>query len=171
MATVKLDMSGTLKLFKNAQRLSENGTRQAVEKSVKQLSAVYIRTAKKNTPVLGNVRRKDERTGKVYQSKSGHMRRHWNVTDLERHGHRYEQTVYNDAATQNSNGVTEYYAGYVNDGHRQKPGRYVPILGKRLVKDWVDGLHMREKAQKSVKRVSNRVITQNLQKVERGLFD
>lgn len=31
------------------------------------------------------------------------------------------------------------YASYVNYGHRQKPGRYVPAIGKRLKKGWVDG--------------------------------
>lgn len=31
------------------------------------------------------------------------------------------------------------YASYVNYGHRQTPGRYVPAIGKRLKKGWVDG--------------------------------
>ena len=32
-----------------------------------------------------------------------------------------------------------HYASYVEYGHRQKPGRYVPAIGKRLVKGWVEG--------------------------------
>ena len=31
------------------------------------------------------------------------------------------------------------YASYVENGHRQTPGRYVPAIGKRLVKSWVPG--------------------------------
>lgn len=31
------------------------------------------------------------------------------------------------------------YASYYEYGHRQMPGRYVPAIGKRLKKSWVDG--------------------------------
>lgn len=34
------------------------------------------------------------------------------------------------------------YASYVEFGHRQKPGRYVPQLGKQLKKAWVPGQYM-----------------------------
>ena len=34
-------------------------------------------------------------------------------------------------------GTNVYYAPYV--GHHQQPGRYVPKLGKRLVRSWVPG--------------------------------
>ena len=36
------------------------------------------------------------------------------------------------------------YASYVEYGHRQTPGRYVPAIGKRLVASWVEGKHMLE---------------------------
>jgi len=31
------------------------------------------------------------------------------------------------------------YAVYVETGHSQQPGRYVPAIGKRLVASWVEG--------------------------------
>ena len=31
------------------------------------------------------------------------------------------------------------YASYVEYGHRQTPGRYVPAIGKQLKKSWVEG--------------------------------
>lgn len=34
------------------------------------------------------------------------------------------------------------YASYVEYGHRQQPGRYVPALGKRLKASWVEGKYM-----------------------------
>jgi hypothetical protein len=59
------------------------------------------------------------------------------------------------------------YASYVNDGHKQTPGRYVPILGKRLVKGFVDGLNMAEKAaaatEKSAKTVMEDAIKKHLE--------
>ena len=36
-------------------------------------------------------------------------------------------------------GTNVYYAPYVELGHHQEPGRYVPKLGKRLVRSWVPG--------------------------------
>lgn len=36
-------------------------------------------------------------------------------------------------------GTNVEYAPYVELGHRQQPGRYVPAIGKRLVNDHVDG--------------------------------
>lgn len=34
-------------------------------------------------------------------------------------------------------GTAVEYAPFVELGHHQEPGRYVPAIGKRLVKDWV----------------------------------
>lgn len=34
-------------------------------------------------------------------------------------------------------GTNVEYAPYVELGHHQEPGRYVPAIGKRLVRDWV----------------------------------
>ena len=34
------------------------------------------------------------------------------------------------------------YASFVEYGHRQTPGRYVPAIGKRLVNEWVEGRFM-----------------------------
>ena len=36
-------------------------------------------------------------------------------------------------------GPTAKYARWVHDGHKQEKGRYVPVLGKRLVKSYVKG--------------------------------
>ena len=38
------------------------------------------------------------------------------------------------------------YAPYVEFGHAQQPGRYVPAIGKRLVADHVDGKYMLTRA-------------------------
>jgi len=36
-------------------------------------------------------------------------------------------------------GTDVFYAPYVELGHHQQPGRYVPAIGKRLVRSWVPG--------------------------------
>ena len=37
------------------------------------------------------------------------------------------------------NGTLVNYAPYVELGHHQEPGKYVPAIGKRLVRSWVPG--------------------------------
>ena len=54
------------------------------------------------------------------------------ILPIEKHGDEYLVTVVNN---------TEY-ASYVEYGHRQTPGRYVPALGKRLKASWVKGRFM-----------------------------
>lgn len=39
-------------------------------------------------------------------------------------------------------GTNIEYASFVEFGHRQEPGRFVPVLGKRLVADKVPAYHM-----------------------------
>ena len=79
----------------------------------------------------------------------------WNAGAVEQNGREYKVKVFNTAS----------YASYVNDGHRQQPGRYVPILGKRLVKNWVDGLNMAEKAEKKTERQSKNILRRNINRV------
>jgi len=62
----------------------------------------------------------------------GTLRDAWTILPIEKHGDEYLVTVVNN---------TEY-ASYVEYGHRQRPGRYVPALGKRLKASWVKGRFM-----------------------------
>ena len=91
---------------------------------------------------------------------SEHMRRSWDAETVKKQGRTYSVKVFNSAS----------YASYVNDGHRQRPGRFVPAIGKRLVRSWVPGQHMAElaeqKTRRSSKRLLSRIITAYL---ERGL--
>jgi len=64
--------------------------------------------------------------------KGGTLRDAWHVLPVEKRGDAYYVTVVNN---------TEY-AAYVEYGHRQTPGRYVPALGKKLKASWVKGRFM-----------------------------
>lgn len=55
-----------------------------------------------------------------------------NGIKVEKKGSTYEVSIFNPVS----------YAKYVEYGHRQTPGRYVPALGKRLKQGWVHGRFM-----------------------------
>lgn len=189
MADVTVDFRGFEDLQKRIAELNSSTMEEAKRQSMKEMAAVYIREAKKNTPVKGTevseneyknsrvaeyskvkdfnkhkklyssdakvaYKRKGERKFKMLHN-SEHMRRSWNAGTVVREGREYKVKVFNTAS----------YASYVNDGHRQQPGRFVPILGKQLVKGWVDGLNMAEKAEKETERQSKNILRRNINRV------
>ena len=50
------------------------------------------------------------------------------------------------------------YASYVEYGHRQTPGRYVPALGKKLKEGWVPGNFMLTISAEEIQRKSPQII-------------
>ena len=55
-----------------------------------------------------------------------------------------------------------YYASYVEYGHRQTPGRYVPAIGKRLVKSWVEGQHFLKISEDELKEIAPEMLEELL---------
>ena len=62
----------------------------------------------------------------------GNLRRSWTIGEVSKVGDKYTIEVFNPV----------HYASYVEYGHRQEPGRYVPQIGKKLKKAWVPGRFM-----------------------------
>lgn len=56
------------------------------------------------------------------------------------------------------------YASYVEYGHRQQKGRYVPAIGKRLVKNWQPGRLMLTTSEKSIKGMAPKLLEKKLTK-------
>ena len=63
---------------------------------------------------------------------TGDLRRSWELTGPDKKGNKFEMDLNNPLE----------YAKYVELGHRQEPGRYVPAIGKRLKADFVKGHYM-----------------------------
>lgn len=110
--------------------------------TIKELAARLLRKVIKRTP-----------------SDTGNLRRNWAVSDVRKNGENYEIEVSNS---------TEY-ASYVEFGHRQTPGRFVPAIGKRLKKSWVKGKFMltisESELQKQAPTVIEKKITEWLKKL------
>lgn len=84
----------------------------------------------------------------------GTLRRGWTAGGIERHGDNYTITVINAV----------FYASYVEYGHRQLPGRYVPALGKSLKKAWVPGKLMLTLSERDIQRMAPKLLEKKLQK-------
>lgn len=139
MANVTIDLSGFDELLKKTQELQDNVS--SLNQTITDdLAQHYLAEAIANTPV-GETKTSPD--GK-YRSVSEHMRRSWEAERI------------NDTTVKVQN--TASYASYVNDGHRQQPGRFIPVLGKRLTKSFVKGLHMQEKAEAATRRASDKIM-------------
>ncbi len=54
------------------------------------------------------------------------------------------------------------YAAYVEYGHRQEPGRYVPAIGKRLKRGWVPGQFMLTISEQEIRTIAPKVLEAKL---------
>ena len=138
---IKVQFDG-LKEFKKIIEEMEKEKEQLMIDTIKELAARLLRKVIKRTP-----------------SDTGNLRRNWTVSDVRKNGENYEIEVSNS---------TEY-ASYVEFGHRQTPGRFVPAIGKRLKKSWVKGKFMltisENELQKQAPAVIEKKITEWLKKL------
>lgn len=115
------------------QALGEDQMDLFMEACAKELAARLLTKVIKRTPV-----------GEYPDRVGGTLRRGWTAEKQQ------SVTSYvNDLkVTQNGENFTieivnpVEYASYVEFGHRQEPGRFVPAIGKRLKKSWVEGKFM-----------------------------
>ena len=93
--------------------------------------------------------------------KTGHLRRGWKVQKAVKEVNSFVAVVYNPVE----------YAIYVEFGHRQTPGKYVPVLRKRFKKSWVTGKFMLTKAALEAEKEIPKIIYNELIKYYGGMFD
>lgn len=126
-------------------------------------------TAKKTQKIKGSSGKSKSfltREGEIYQKywsgyKGGTLRDAWTILPIEKQGDKYIITVINN---------TEY-ASYVEYGHRQKAGRYVPALGKKLTSNWVKGRYMLTISTQELERQAPIIIEKKLYNFMKGCFD
>ena len=63
------------------------------------------------------------------------------------------------------------YASYVEFGHRQEPGRFVPAIGKKLKKGWVEGKKMLSVSEEEIRTEAPAILEQKLKKRLRELME
>lgn len=127
-----------------------------------ELAARFYRKVVKRT-IPGQAPDVDEETYNKYWSnyRGGTLRRNWDVAFNEsqtvKKGDTFERTLTNNTK----------YASYVEFGHRQQPGRFVPALGKRLKSAFVEGNFAMTKSEKEIQAIAPRLCQKKLdQKIE-----
>lgn len=163
--SVNFDFKDFTDFKDNLIKLSQSGNIQAFnQKVVENMASVYVREAKLNTPV-GKRSVKFMQNGKI-QTKyfdSEHTRQSWSVGKYQLNNTSGKVEVFN----------TSSYASFLNDGHRQEVGRFLPWIGQskggvmqggRLKKPWVDGAYMHEKAEKALSKNAKRIMEITLKK-------
>lgn len=117
-----------------------------IAEGANQILGQWLGSAKARTPVGEVYRGRDEEDKLIKSTGNGLMRKSWWTEPVKRKGAYLEGRLYNDAVSENG----EPYPLYMNYGHRQNVGQYVPVLGRRLVKPWVEGQFMLEKSMADV---------------------
>lgn len=198
MGRVKLDLAG-LKRYQKELGCMQEETGAFFEACAKELAARLLAKVIRRTPVgpgafavergesgavLKKTRGKNKGKVKLRRlTNGGTLRRGWTADTeqeaaagkgngqeagafaqglrVERVGNAYQITVRNPVS----------YASYVEYGHRQTPGRFVPQIGKRLRKAWTPGQFMLTLSIAELKNEAPQVLEKKLAQFIRRNFD
>lgn len=159
MGDVKVDLKGLEEFRDKVQKAADEAGRQAfMESCAKELAARLLAKVIKRTPVGDYSDAYDlEDDGQqkflvMSDKQGGTLRRSWTVGMIEKSGNSYTIKVTND----------QLYASYVEFGHRQTPGRYVPAIGKCLKKSWVEGQFMLTISEKEIREAAPGILEKKL---------
>lgn len=171
----KCDYKQLEEFQKKIEKLAQADSINFFEECAKELAARLLRKVIKRTPVSDNqyenqiVNDKEKR----YTVKNGGtLRRGWTCKTEKEAENGKETDV---SAWVNSLGIKKIgnvfqievlnpvnYASYVEFGHRQEPGRFVPAIGKRLVSSWVEGQYMLTISEKEIEMQAPKILERKL---------
>ena len=172
MADLDFDFSGINNLHKNLEKLANPANlHRAMSAVVKRMGAVYLREAKKKTPVgprsIQMLVGHDGNGNPIYQAhhfNTQNMRKSWFMDAPFFHDGNSRDRLTMSVKVFN----TSRYSSYVDDGHRQKVGQFLPFIGAgwqngkveggRLKQSWVEGLNITLHAKNVVEGNANSIM-------------
>lgn len=158
---MKKDFSGIEKIKVNLAELGQDKDIFMFQ-VLEELAGMFLAEVKRRTPVgegtyevVGRYKRgKNKGKPKLKKiSQGGTLRRAWHIKNITKHGDFYIVSVFNNME----------YASYVENGHRQHVGQYVPVLGKRLKKSFVEGKFMMKLSAELIKKEGKAYIRQEFE--------
>ena len=163
---VKVDVRQLERLQKKLEKASTLDIDAFCEACAKELAARLLRKVIKRTPV-GNYSDTYEleddgeskflvESGKV----GGALRRGWTMRQLHHFDDTYVIEIINPVE----------YASYVEFGHRQVPGRYVPAINAKLKIGWVKGQLMLTTSEKEISNIAPKFLETKLNQLLKECF-
>ena len=142
-----------LKMQKALEDLEKNKLNRFYERCAHELVQRLLSLVIKKTPVG---RRPDNLTKDAAEWWSGYvggtLRRSW-TAKIRRYGYGIQITIENPVE----------YASYVEEGHRQTPGRFVPAIGKSLKSGFVPGQHMLQLSLQELERIAPALLERKIE--------
>ncbi len=183
-------VAGMKKLQQQLNQIQQGDVEAFIDACAKELSARLLAEVIKRTPVgdyskeIEVVAKRDSKyhkkgdtyTKKVNPSgkKGSTLRRGWTSKTHEEaeSGGKANAKAYADSLTIHHDGnmvAIEIvnpveYASYVEYGHRQTPGRYVPAIGKQLKQGWVQGQFMLTLSVQKIQNLAPKVLESKIKK-------
>lgn len=139
--TIKIDSKGLDGLLDKVNSLSPR-IDQAVASAMADEGLSWRDDVRANTPV-----------------DTGDLRRSWTLTGPDKKGLKFEMDLSNNLE----------YVEYVEYGHRQEPGRFVPAIGKRLKADFVPGFYMLRDGTRRLEETLKPAVQKEVRKAIRSL--
>lgn len=133
-------------------------------KCAQELAARLLYLVGKRTPVgkIPEDAAEDEKIAQEWEGYTGGtLRRGWTASHPKKGSDGWEIEIINNVI----------YASYVEYGHRQMAGRYVPAIGKKLKSGWVEGKFMLTLSVKDVERMAPKLIEKKLEALIKEAVD
>lgn len=160
---------GMKELQKNLNKIKDNGAEEFINGCTRELAQRLLRKIILRTPVGGysdTYDLVDAGDGKflvMSDKEGGTLRRGWTAAgslEVTKTGNVYKITIENQVP----------YASYVEYGHRQKPGRYVPAIGCKLKKAWVQGQFMMTISERELRKSAPKILEKKVMRFLGGVF-
>lgn len=154
----KCDVRALKDFAKRLDRLTAGETQRRCRRLAGELAELLRTEARERTPVGAVPDGLDPAALACWSGyEGGTLRGAWTVSEVTAEGRRYTVAVLNPTK----------YASFVEYGHRQEVGRYVPALGKRLTAGWVNGRLMLTLAAEEWERQAPALLRESLERLLR----
>lgn len=165
----KFKSGGMKKLQKDLDKIKSKETEEFINRCTRELAQRLLRKIIFRTPVgdySDTYDLVDAGDGKflvMSDKEGGTLRRGWTAAgslEITKTGNVYKITIENQTP----------YASYVEYGHRQTPGRYVPAIGCKLKKAWVQGRFMMTISEREIKKSAPKILEKKVMDFLGGAF-
>ena len=159
------------KLQEKLARLAETQGDKIMRGGVDELSQYAFGVLVKHTPVRKEDRLTDSRgiNWEAMGEPKGTLKQSWKIEpEIKREGTAYTRKLFNDAKGYKG----KMYASFVEEGHSQTPGRFVPAIGKRLKASEVKAVHFVKDSETEIEREQDKILAKYFdRKLEEAMND